>query len=544
MPYLPQGATPAQRDAFAQRLARQLLSPGSRSSLMHVREAFARAGGFPDAHAAQAVIRQDNLWRNPLLAIGAAPSNIRPAYRFLGIHPDRLFDWARTAWRKHPQILSARPFSLEHAQMLLACLWGYPSWESVVEFEHKVPSKAKSHLGLSSAPTLEALRIEAGLNGLRDFKGLHIALGRTEKNEWVGLSMQRALTHALMLDEDRVRRYEAASRWLTHRINSDDAVCLVDASANNVITLNVQKAAQDAGRAVHVFDFTKDHIDARCLNMLSAGILTRLLYDLVEKPSDTDAHQNAIIGWICAVVLRWRGYQKTNELHSHVLARALMHAPSSIWWQKCVGLLHEDLAQAQAHYGALPIDWSSRVKSIEYLLTPHWREGDREPNISEQRNQIWVFRLPFLLSDGPDGNYRKRLLVATSFYKEYMANTMGRPLEEDCKWLIEGNCSNIRPLLNMHIDVPFNFYSMGESVEFAQSRSLGGSLVRIGPSSIIQTKGDGAAEILGNINTKVIHASSAPFVSFSGVQMPVIKDGMAAVLHGDQVCLVAPEWTA
>lgn len=543
MPYLPQGATPAQRDAFSKRLARHLLDPQTRSSLMHLREAFARAGGFSDAHAAQAAIKQDSIWRNPLLALGASPSNSRPAYRFLGIHPDRLFEWARTAWRKYPQILAASPFTAEHARMLLACLWGYPSWSDAMAFERKGLRSDWSR-ALAMAPSLEGLHQKVETEGRLNFRGLHIALGRTDRGEWVGLSMKRALTHALVIDEDRARRYAAASRWITHRINSDDSVFLVDASADNVVSVAAQNAAREAGRSFRVFDFTQEHIDTRYLNMLGAGMLTELIWEMVGKSDDTAVQKSAIIGWVGAVALRWHADQKGVASYSDVLARELVSGPDSLWWKKCVGLLSENLTQAQADYHALPQDWSSRIQSISSLLKPHWRTGDQVPEFSELSDGVWVFRLPFLLSQDVDGVGSKKLLIATYLYKQCMANGLIAPLVEDSASYIEGNAiQGLRPMLNVHVDVPFEFYASGEAVVFAHSRALGCTLLRIGSSSIFRGKYAHAA-ILANVGTKIVNAQSAPFVNFSGVQMPVVENGKAVVFHGDQVDVITSEWTA
>ena len=525
MPYLPHGATAAQRDAFAQRLTQHLAPTEARSGLMALREAFARAGGFPDAHAAEQMIKHDNVWRNPLAGIGLAPMPARRAYRFLGIHPAKLFEWAKEAWRTQRPLLAAEPFDGRSARILLAGLWGHTSWDQALRFERTQPRERTWRPELLRADTIEALR-EAGMGmGRGNFRGLHMALGTTPEGQWVGVGMQQAMVHMLLTDEDRQRRYGVAQAWIAHRINCGDGAFVVDASANGDVTQACQAAARDVGRRVVVYDLTSPSPEMPWIGSLGAATLAHVVYALLTA-NRPDAGRDQILSWVALVAVRcvasWRsGHHAT----PHSIVQALADPRTNAWWwAQDVGLSQPPTHDAVvAAYEGLPQDWDARLAPLTTLLASQIGSSELSPQISLE-HQVAVFRLPFVLARPHEEDSQHRVVLANALFRALLGGEVGMPLLEDVDMIREKGPLERCPLFYVSVDVPQVCLERGHSVVLAQARSAGCSMLRVGPASMLAGGTDDIRAMTGNTNTKISHEGDRGVVVYGDDRQEFLVD--------------------
>lgn len=544
MPYIPQGSTPAQRDAFAQRLTRHLLSPDSRSSLMALREAFARAGGFPNAHAAAAAIKQDAVWANPFSVIGRGPSKATPAYRFLGIHPSKLFEWAKVAWRKNRQLLFTSPFTADMTRTLLADLWGFSSWDAALRFHRTTPLKKGT--GLLLARTMAGLH-ELASSGRGNSKGLHISLGTTTNDQLVGLDFSHTLTHTLMLDEDRSRRYNSVNTWISHRINSNDGIFVVDASVQGTVGRKVQQDAMECSRRVHVFDLTVDDPQLPWIGLFTAGGLTDLLFSLTTKDGDGEDIGNAIISWLAMVSIRQVASWRCADIPTpHGLIKAMVEPPESLWWKRDVGISSatQEPAAVKMAYAALPKDWNRRVKELNPILSSQCFSRP-ELTLEDLRRDVVVFKLPQLIGAKPHSLAHKKLILVSCFYKDYLAQGLGEAIEDYRNIIEEPEPLANFPTFHINMDVPFSLMPRGHSTTFAQSRSMAVSILNAGPAVIVSGGTNEARSMIANTGTKIFHSQSSQLHSVTGLpQLPSLQNDQAVIVRGTQLEVFYPHYMA
>lgn len=186
---------------FASRLATHLQPTQSRQRLMAVREAFAQAAGYPDAHALeQAIKRARRSIPGPRMRDGKPQASTLPTFGLA-------LQWATMAWKRHRDLLAIEPFELANAQALLAAIWGHASWEGV-EISLSLQNKPTTSLLIRKAPAALIL-------GTTD-EGL---LGLTDK-AWAG--------HVLAVDAHLPRRKTMALDWAKQRAGLGDEVVVFD----------------------------------------------------------------------------------------------------------------------------------------------------------------------------------------------------------------------------------------------------------------------------------------------------------------------------
>lgn len=523
MPYIPQGATAAQRDAFAQRLCYQLSLKKSRTGLMELREAFARAGGFPDAHAAESSIKKDNAWRNPLSSLGLKPVIAQPAYRFLGIHPKNLFDWAAEAWKKQRALLALENFDLDATRALLAALWGHASWKDALHFERHAPlPKDAPHILM--AATLGSLRTLATARGRGNFTGLHIALGQTPKGEWLGMGMQQAITHTVMINETRTERYTATRDWILHRINCLDGVCLFDASVDGQTGEEIMSMARSLGRNVHFIDLTKQAPSLPWLSLLSDYSLAHLLFNLLKHKKSDEKTEAPLLSWCILVARRLISERKTrgNSLVPYSIFNALQNPRTNKdWWAYDLGIKNDaTFENVLRAFEALPKDFDKRRMALYPLLS---NGNDPEQENFDFARSVTAVRLPFLLENPGDDDGQRRAALASSLYLSHLANGLGETCEEGVmpveiiEDMPQKNPLDRMPFFMVHLDVPLSSLPDGYSVSCAQSRSMGSAMLFAGPSSILFiNKNQECEALVVNINTKIFHGPEKNVVIYRG----------------------------
>lgn len=544
MPYIPPSSTPAQRDAFAQRLFRHLLSQDNRASLMAVREAFAKAGGFPNAHAAEMAIRQDRAWVNPLSAVGFKPSKARTAYRFLGIHPAKLFEWAKVAWRKYPHLLTLQPFDEQVVWALLAGLWGFKTWGDALIF-YRSSSMDPRHI--LKAPDLTQLHAISS-QGYGNFKGLHISVGCTPEGKRIGLDFSQTLTHTLLLDEDRLRRYQAVENWINHRMHSNDGVFLMDASFDGQVAQHVQSMAYECNKKVSIFDLTCEAPPLPWLHVMSGNGLADMLFQMTKEEKDDEKTSGAIFNWLSMVSFRevasWDcGFPAVPSN----LMKIMLEPPTSLWWRRDVGIVNsENISLLDKVYSMLPRDWSQRVKALDGVLGCASASSSSFA-LADLYQHVLVFRLPTLLRAGAYSEERKKLFLAAGFYKDFLSQGLGRPRRGKIEDLLmlEAEATPQTPLFCVSVDTPLSLYPKGYSVTFAQSRSMGACVLQVGPSAITSVDSDEAKAMIINMGTKIFHSDATRLHLISECEtLPLPDYTQGVILRGDQQEIFIPDYTA
>ena len=192
MPFDLTSLTTEQCNRFVDRLATHLHHPDARARLMAVREAFAKAAGFPDAHAAE---------------------RANPSEPF-----SKTLLWASQAWKKHSALLARNPFGRNEAEALIAEIWGYQSWRAVTVV---LDIQSKRDEGLWIHGT------EGELPALR--------LGQSEKGA-LGLSSKAWEKHVWVVDEDASRRRKIVFDWAKERYQSGDRVVVLDGSSQGPLS--------------------------------------------------------------------------------------------------------------------------------------------------------------------------------------------------------------------------------------------------------------------------------------------------------------------
>lgn len=188
---------------FVGRLATQLQPTTSRASLMAVREAFARAAGYPDAHALEAA-EKSFIKRQSDSHAGIA----EPHHHF----SDRgVLDWARRAWKQQRALLGREPFGEDEAKALLASIWGYASWLGVV---------TALELKRSNQP-------EPWIHG-NETDQAAIEMGTDEAGRRLWMSDLAWRGHTLLIDGDQSRRRHVVFDWAAQRKARGDRVVILD----------------------------------------------------------------------------------------------------------------------------------------------------------------------------------------------------------------------------------------------------------------------------------------------------------------------------
>lgn len=267
MPFVPSYTYAPQRQAFANRLAFHLAPTTSRQSLMALQEAFAKAGGFPDAHAAKKFWQKQGLFQQ-LMGASPVPEEGLMAFRFLGVGPAKLFQWSKESLNKHSSILEHHPFGQSDAEELLTALWKHVSWKEALIFQapHKRrPEHQWSYL--MTAPTLDRLNEEAwkftvGSSSYGRAAGLYCTWGqRTSDNHWVGQIWDSARNHALLVQDNADLRYRTVMAQVTQRLAQQDTVIVLDASPEQALLAPIVREASSQGQTVHVIDWTGETLD-------------------------------------------------------------------------------------------------------------------------------------------------------------------------------------------------------------------------------------------------------------------------------------------
>ena len=273
MPFVPSRTTAHERQVFAERLAYHLASTQSRQSLMALQEGFARAGGFPNAHAAMVCWKKQSFFRRSQ-GSNETPEDMLLAFRFLGIGPAKLFQWAKQSHRKQAGLLSQPSFTVADSQTLLAALWGHRDWPAALAMED-LPKRKRGlkwldfPSSLSTAPTLDALHEKAWEQTAWDSSpygkahpGLYCAWGQRKGDlHWVGQPWTRARNQTLVIADNETVRFRMVWDHIQQRLSKQHPVIALDASSHHSLSSALLKHAKQQGKRVQVIDWTVEGLN-------------------------------------------------------------------------------------------------------------------------------------------------------------------------------------------------------------------------------------------------------------------------------------------
>ena len=512
MPYIPAGATPAQLNHFATRLARELNEPQARSGLMSVQNAFAKAGGYPDHHAAQASFKAS--W-NPLSPFGSSGKTTQSMYMptLMGIKAHKLLEWGKYTWKKHRDILSQENITVEDVHWILAKAWSHASWENAIEHSVRVGAgPTERQRGLLRASNLEKL---AGMcqrknsGSLQNFFGLHTVFGQNAEGHFLGVDTGQAMTHILAVDNDTQRRHATAKRWLEYRCGAGDGIILIDGSDEQVGERTLQEQTRQKYRErPFVVDWRGEKIFLPGLENMSVATLTELLIVAIndEKQPFSDEDQKELTSWILRGAKKAVQRRETGSgFDLSEMIQALWRPEKHLsWWGSEMGNIDFPEPLLEQH-SCLPDSWDEAYMRLFDQVGGIEQSGPLEQvyNRAIEEQKTIVFQLPKTKSTLRAS--RERLVIST--LKAWMARELGATQSSSYEDIVEQANTNTRvPTLLMFIDTALNGGGRGGAVIPAQARALGCAVVHIGSQDTLGLGvNDESNAWMKNMGTKVLY---------------------------------------
>lgn len=467
MPFSPLYTNASQRQAFANRLAYHLAALPAAPSLMALQEAFAQAGGFPNAHAAQATLKRQKsvLFR---LGIGATEDLSAP-FLFLGIGPAKLFAWASESKKKYAAIVTRRPFTRADAEELLTRLWNHESWEKALDYDPLSLPDPFAQRRLVTAASLKELNKKAWEQSHRRFRGLCSVWGQRPTDEhWVGQTQCSARDHTLLLEDDDPTREALVKAQIAQRLAKKDRILLMDTSDDHRVGYWTKRQAQEQGHAVTVIDWTQQTLDSVGVESLGKALLIDVLYQCLTPQGASAEEKGKLISFL-----------------AQEFSLPQMPTPA-VAWEK--GLL----------LGKNLLEWRLMVQDF-------FKQFSGEPKqIFHQDVVVWL-----LPKDSSNENPRFKLAMAA--FKAMVAHELERPLSPEDSHQADAWMSPPKPnttpntaafILSAH---PLN-YPLGTAVIYAQGRALGISVFTALKAADLlgEPLSDETKAMIANMNTWVI----------------------------------------
>lgn len=476
MPFIPAYTTAKQRQAFANRLAYYINSINNKTSLMALQEGFAKAGGFPDAHAAQAQ-QQKQLF---LFKQSTKQSQITPLYpfRFLGIGPTKLFQWAKESKKKYPHLLQKSPFTTDDAQILLSKLWGHESWEKALIYQQQTVNQTK---GILVFEISETLKMESDIIWGQKISGYSV------ENYWIGQSKESASHHSLIIHDSRNQRNTIAVNQALQRIGKDERIILLDASQDNDVSHAIEKFCLLNGHTLITKDWNQVQVkDMGLFSMPKDNICVVIAQYLSfsQEYIDETSHLNKL----------QKNSLKDQKSISPIIIDIVMKSINENYSENVTSLpklyqslfdnFYQNREANELATGIILDQWKERILSLEYLLGT---EAQQKQKLFQDHSIIW--KLP-----PPDNKNLLTICLALSILKEHIN-----------LYAIETQSSK-DPTAIFSIDIPFTAHPSGWCTVYSQGRSSGVNLLNI-QSSFPMVAGGKHTETkasLANIGTFVI----------------------------------------
>lgn len=327
MPFDLTSLTSEQCLRFVDRLTTHLQPPASRQRLMAVREAFAKAAGFPDAHAAER----------------AAPPVEFP----------QALAWASQAWKHHRALLARDPFEEADAEALLAAIWGYDSW-----------------MGVTVAISLLSLQGKGNWIHGKDGDTPAVWLGASEKGA-LGLSERAWEKHVLVIDEDEERRRKLAYGMAAERCLKGDRVVIFDGSPREPLLsdhlwmpserVSIMDWRTEVPRIQRLANWSRTALTG----FLITGVLKREMEPAEDHPFEVEQTPFGVMAWAHETATGFKQLpveQQTTERLVHMVAtdERLSEERRSHWKEA---------------FGKTPPDASEGKPTVEIIRLPSFVDG-------------------------------------------------------------------------------------------------------------------------------------------------------------------------
>ena len=345
MPFSPASTHLAHCQAFAHRLHQLLKANRSKMGAMAFQEAFARAGGYADAHALRAAIKK----RRP----------VDPLHAHLpGVGPSALDRWARSAWKHHRELLRQESeWLLSDTQELLAKTWGHENWEAVEE-----SARAEEWPWLFSKSRPWDVDYWGELFG---------DLGIDENSQRVGLPWSALSSHARVQVSNPTHRHRLAASWAMTAHAHKEGVLVLDCSQGHEVAREL--VASDP--TVVTFDATQGLPLDEALGRLGKVALVESTVTMLCQiaPALPPSEKGHMISWIARVVSLWQDVLKAQSLET---------LPFSYWLSF--------LGNSQISPG-----WRERLEKTKALIVSAGTQADQVYAALTGGQGLAVFRLPF-----------------------------------------------------------------------------------------------------------------------------------------------------
>lgn len=449
---------------FCQRLTHHLKNtPGS---LMATQEAFCKAGGYPNAHAAQQNILKQK-------AFFGTKSNNHSVDTLPSVAPKYLFEWVKRAWKKHRAHLSL-PTQIT-TQTMLAEIWGYALWENI-ELSLGKSDQFFANKPLSASTLDKLCNVEAAGRTKRP-AGLYFPLGR-DQNKWVGTSVFNALCHTLVFGPSPAQQVSFMTQLAVHRLRQGDTLLAFVGKGLPQVGAAITSAATAQGQTVeHIARHSHLLVPAHLVQAQNKALTADWLRQWVnsaQNPVD-DPGFGLWLEWVAEEWLGQWANTPSNTLGALLDGRASGHA----LWTTLKAHTQERLIGV----GHIIQRWGVRVVeltagSIVLVDMPHINE-------TEETELVWgrVVRSAY--------NPCYDLLSSNPKISENWAEILDPP-------------KNQRPLtswLFFHADPSSDV--LGAAVSLAQARAVGRaitiSMQHYNPQWSEETK-----SVLGSFHTKIL----------------------------------------
>lgn len=291
MPFLfPPAVQSAHLNNFSQRLIHHLQT--APTSLMGVQEAFCKAGGYPNAHAAQHSRQQQQFLFIPVEnnhSVDVLPS----------VPTKHLFEWAKQAWKKHRSSLS-NP-TVTTIQSMLLSLWGYERWEDIGQRPLKNQSPFSQHL--LRAATLDQLCNQDLRSHTARPSGLYLPLGQQD-GQWIGTSVSAACCHTLVYGPI-AEQAPFLSNLAIHRMRQGDTLLVFLNEHLSKMRTSLKNAAHNQGQKFEYFASNSAVlVPAYIERTRKTQDTTRWLHEWINSERNP-IEDSQLINWLDWVAHKW-----------------------------------------------------------------------------------------------------------------------------------------------------------------------------------------------------------------------------------------------
>lgn len=372
----PTAVHPTHLQNFAQRLTQQLSFESARSKLMGVQEAFCKAGGYPDMHAAQQSIKKQNLF------FSSTTQYILPT-----VKTHLLLEWAKKSWAQYKPFLSSAP-SEETVKSILTAVWGFESWNDTLA----------SVLSASQNIRQNFLPTGKNLKNLLANSNIYYPLGATADHTWVGISNYGAGTHTLAFGNKSSQRCAWVQQLADYRIQQGDTFVVFCSDTSGNLLNAIKKSTHAAGRPDPVVWNGESIVVPKNLTVDNVATWLSLWID----SSSRNLNDSNLLSWLKYVGQNW-----IQNRTSSTLSNYFVPSDENSLWSKLHPKTQEQLyfiAEATKNLPITQIDTDRDSQQVYVFNVCRWDCKDPE-NLLYSRIAHAALSSYLQLMSSEEGNY-------------------------------------------------------------------------------------------------------------------------------------------